>query len=136
MDRGRRSLGERRRRRSWMTAVTVMLQMVEIDLGAADDPNLIFETPNGRGTPLEQCGVSKNFVVTRSSREGDGKGYISGDLDDTWKRDEVRQGRLLRPRLAMLGNYWHSMHGGRELRLSGVFDAFRRFADCQKIEFD
>ena len=116
------------------TAVTVMLQMVEIDLGADDDPNLIFETLNARGTPLEQSDLIKNFVVTRSSREGDGKGDIWGDLDDTWWREEVRQGRLLRPRLDMLFNYWLAMHGGREVRPSGVFDAFRRFADGQKID--
>ena len=116
------------------TAVTVMLQMVEIDLGTDDDPNLIFETLNARGTPLEQSDLIKNFVVTRSSRESEDKGDIWGDLEDTWWREEVRQGRLLRPRLDMLFNYWLAMHGGREVRPSGVFDAFRRFADGQEID--
>ena len=35
------------------TAATTMLQMVVIDLGSQDDPSLIFETLNARGTPLE-----------------------------------------------------------------------------------
>ena len=36
-----------------VTAVTVMLQMVVIDLNSNDDPHVIFETLNARGTPLE-----------------------------------------------------------------------------------
>ena len=80
-------------------AATSMLQMVVIDLGSQDDPNLIFETLNARGTPLEQSDLIKNFVL---SREGDPQGDIWENLDDGWWRAEVRQGRLFRPRLDML----------------------------------
>ena len=111
-------------------AATSMLQMVVIDLSAQDDPNLIFETLNARGTPLEQSDLIKNFVL---SRETDGEDGIWGNLDDGWWRTEVRQGRLLRPRLDMLLNYWLAMRTGSEVSPSRVFDAFRSHVDGREV---
>ena len=71
-------------------AVTSMLQMVVIDLGPQDDPNLIFETLNARGTQLEQSDLIKNYVL---SQERDRQGDIWENLDDAWWRQETRQGR-------------------------------------------
>ena len=115
------------------TAVTAMLQMVVIDLDAEDDPNIIFETLNARGTPLEQSDLIKNFVLSRFSEESDQAEGIWGDLDDEWWRDTVRQGRLYRPRLDMLFNYWLAMRTGEEVPPSKVFDVFRDHASKQRI---
>ena len=49
-------------------AATSMLQMVVIDLDSQDDPNLIFETLNARGTPLEKSDLIKNFVLSQGPR--------------------------------------------------------------------
>ena len=111
-------------------AATSMLQMVVIDLSPKDDPNLIFETLNARGTPLEQSDLIKNFVL---SRERDRQGDIWGNLDDGWWRMEVRQGRLFRPRLDMLLNYWLAMRTGSEVSPSRVFDVFRTYVDDQQV---
>ena len=111
-------------------AATSMLQMVVIDLSPQDDPNLIFETLNARGTPLEQSDLIKNFVL---SRERDRQGDIWGNLDDGWWRMEVRQGRLFRPRLDMLLNYWLAMRTGSEVSPSRVFDVFRSYVDGQEV---
>ncbi len=111
-------------------AATSMLQMVVIDLSPKDDPNLIFETLNARGTPLEQSDLIKNFVL---SQERDRQGDIWGNLDDGWWRLEVRQGRLYRPRLDMLLNYWLAMRTGSEVSPSRVFDVFRSYVDGQEI---
>ena len=111
-------------------AATSMLQMVVIDLGSQDDPNLIFETLNARGTPLEQSDLIKNFVL---SRERDRQGDIWGNLDDGWWRIEVRQGRLFRPRLDMLLNYWLAMRTGSEVSPSRVFDMFRSYVEDQEV---
>ena len=111
-------------------AATSMLQMVVIDLGSQDDPNLIFETLNARGTPLEQSDLIKNFVL---SREGDPQGDIWENLDDGWWRAEVRQGRLFRPRLDMLLNYWLAMRTGSEVSPTRVFDVFRSYVDGQEV---
>ncbi len=111
-------------------AASSMLQMVVIDLSPQDDPNLIFETLNARGTPLEQSDLIKNFVL---SQERDPESVIWGNLDDGWWRAEVRQGRLLRPRLDMLLNYWLAMRTGSEVSPSRVFDDFRNYVDGQVI---
>ena len=111
-------------------AATSMLQMVVIDLGSQDDPNLIFETLNARGTPLEQSDLIKNYVL---SRERDRQGEIWENLDDGWWRMEVRQGRLFRPRLDMLLNYWLAMRTGSEVSPTRVFDVFRSYVDGQEV---
>ncbi len=109
------------------TAVTAMFQMVVIDLGQLDDPNVIFETLNARGTPLEQSDLIKNFVLDPSTPGSDDGIAIWGDLDVPWWRQEVRQGRLMRPRLDMLLNYWVAMRTGREVSPSNVFNVFQAY---------
>ncbi len=106
-------------------AVTTMLQLIVIDLDDKDDPNVIFETLNARGTPLEQSDLVKNFVMAQSDNTARNGLEIWGDLDDRWWRDEVRQGRLFRPRLDMLLNYWLAMRTGDDVSPSRVFDTFR-----------
>ncbi len=112
-------------------AATALLQMVVIDLSPQDDPNLIFETLNARGTPLEQSDLIKNFVL---SREPDRQGNIWENLDDAWWRAEVRQGRLLRPRLDTLLNYWLAMRTGQEVPPARVFDVFRSYVGDQAVQ--
>ena len=112
-------------------AATSMLQMVVIDLSPQDDPNLIFETLNARGTPLKQSDLIKNFVL---SQERVSQGDVWGNLDEGWWRMEVRQGRLLRPRLDMLLNYWLAMRTGSEVSPTRVFDVFRNYVDGQEVQ--
>ena len=100
-----------------------------IDLNSQDDPNVIFETLNARGTPLEQSDLIKNFVLS-----GGRKGDLWGSLDDKWRQDEVRQGRLFRPRLDMLFNYWLAMRIGDEIPPSKVFDVFRAHAGDRRLD--
>ena len=120
------------------TAVTALLQMVVIDLDYRDDPNVIFETLNARGTPLEQSDLIKNFVLAQSSRTKQKVDLWEG-LDDGWWRQEVRQGRLLRPRLDMLFNYWLAMRTCTEVPApdippSKVFDVFHSISKDRQIE--
>ena len=111
------------------TATTAMLQMVVIDLDPKDDPNIIFETLNARGTPLEQSDLIKNFVLSEC-RESD----IWGDLDDKWWQEKTRQGRLFRRRLDILFNYWLAMRTRKEVPPSKVFDVFRKHVDAKPID--
>ncbi len=111
-------------------AATSMLQMVVIDLGPNDDPNLIFETLNARGTPLEQSDLIKNYVL---SQERDRQSDLWGNLDDGWWRTEVRQGRLHRPRLDMLLNYWLAMRTGSEVSPTRVFDKFGEYVKNRDV---
>lgn len=113
-------------------ALTGMLQMVVIDLGPQDDPHVIFETLNARGTPLLQSDLIKNYVsskVGQTAQEG-----IWGDLDEDWWREDIRQGRRLRPRIDALLGYWLGMRTEDEVSASRVFGVFREIADERQIE--
>lgn len=112
------------RARALQTAVADLLQLVVIDLNANEDPYIIFETLNARGTPLLESDLIKNYVV---SKVGDLK--IWGDLDDDWWSDDVTQGRLTRPRKEALFNYWLAMRSGSEVVANRVFAAFRSQAE-------
>ena len=112
------------------TAASTMLKMVVIDLNSQDDPSLIFETLNARGTPLEQSDLIRNYVHSRSQ---DCKSDLWGTLDDPWWREEVRQGRLLRPRLDMILNYWLAMRTGSEVSPSRVFNEFRGYVGNEDL---
>ena len=114
--------------RALETAVTTKLQMVVIDLDGNDDPNVIFETLNARGTPLEQSDLIKNFVLSETAKPGNAPEKAWEGLDTSWWRREVAQGRLIRPRLDMLFNYWLAMRTGEEVGPSRVFDVFRSYA--------
>lgn len=114
------------------TVVTDRLQMVVIDLEPQDDPHIIFETLNARGTPLLESDLIKNYVVSRanSTNEDD----IWGKLGDNWWRKEIRQGRLRRPRIDMLLNYWLAMRTKNEVTASRVFNEFKKHAGDLKIK--
>ncbi len=117
------------------TVVTTMLQMVVIDLDSKDNPNVIFETLNARGTPLEQSDLIKNFVLAKFPKNSKEESEIWAGLDDKWWRAEVTQGRLYRPRLDMLLNYWLAMRTGAEVGPSRVFDLFRSYTSERRIDF-
>ena len=109
-------------------AATNMLQIVVIDLDTQDDPNLIFETLNARGTPLEESDLVKNYVMS-----GEQGLELWGNLDDSWWREDVRQGRIRRPRLDMLLNHWLAMRTSSEVASANVFNAFRTYSRSQEI---
>lgn len=116
------------------TVITAMFQMAVIDLDAKDDPNVIFETLNARGTPLEQSDLIKNFVLSQYPADTKEQSEAWGDLDARWWRDEVRQGRLFRPRLDMLLNYWLAMRTGEDVPPSKVFDVFRSYTGDTPVD--
>ena len=115
------------------TAVTALLQIVVIDLDYKDDPNVIFETLNARGTPLQQSDLIKNFVISRPGMNNAGEA-VWGNLDAPWWHEEVRQGRLYRSRLDMLLNYWLAMSTSNEVAPSRVFKAFQDRSDTVPID--
>ena len=113
-------------------ALTGMLQMVVIDLGPQDDPHVIFETLNARGTPLLQSDLIKNYVTSKVGQTA--QEDIWGNLDEDWWREDLRQGRLLRPRIDALLGYWLGMRTADDVAASRVFDVFRKIADERQIE--
>jgi hypothetical protein len=65
-DEGEASVGtEAERTRALTEVLQLRLRLVAINLGGADDDQLIFETLNDRGTPLLAADLIKNWVFQR-----------------------------------------------------------------------
>ena len=111
------------------TALLGLLELVVIDLGPDDDPYVIFETLNARGTPLIASDLIKNFVLQTAERVGLDTASVYEDewkqLEEKWWRAEVRQGRLRRPRVDVFLNYWLTTELAEEVQSHQVFTRFR-----------
>ncbi len=110
-------------------AVTNLLELVVIDLEQSDDPHVIFETLNARGTPLLQSDLIKNMVLYEADKSGVDPEEASGlwEFQGDWWRREIRQGRLVRPRIDVFLNYWMVMRERDEVAANDVFSVFRRY---------
>ena len=106
-----------------------LLEVVVIDLMSADDAFVIFETLNARGTPLLASDLVKNFVLQTATAGGlDADELYRQEwqpLEEPWWRDEVRQGRIVRPRLDVFLNYWLVMETADEVQSHEVFPKFK-----------
>ncbi len=94
------------------------LQVVVINLEDKDDAQEIFETLNALGTPLLPADLVKNFLFHEAIEQKHDTTVLYDqywrvfDTDRNYWREEVRQGRLKRPRLDLfLYHYLTLMHG-------------------------
>ena len=109
-------------------AVTSLLEVVVIDPDQTEDPHLIFETLNARGTPLLQSDLVKNMVLfeagkTEAVSDSDDAVRLWG-FTDNWWRKEIQQARLHRPRVDVFLNYWMVMRKCEGVRANDVFSVF------------
>ena len=113
--------------------VTQLLEIVVIDLEQADDPHIIFETLNARGTPLLQSDLVKNLILYQSGTgidsDADAASQVWGFDHDRWWREEVAQGRLRRPRIDVFLNYWMVTRIREDVTADNVFSAFRAYSE-------
>jgi hypothetical protein len=106
------------------------LQVVSINLQEGDDAQLIFETLNARGTPLLEMDNVKNALFHRASQQGAEVQTLNDEVwqpelgDDYW-REEVRQGRLNRPRAELFLSHWLAMTTQDDVSATKLFHTFR-----------
>lgn len=128
---------QERRVHALETTLFGLLELVVIDLTTDDDAYVIFETLNARGTPLLQSELVKNYLF-QITEAAEGKADLAAQqwepLGDRWWRAEVRQGRLVRPRIDIFLNYWLVMRRRREVPSSDVFRAFKEHVEMEKLE--
>ena len=110
-------------------ALRLKLKVVTIDLGFSDDPNVIFESLNARGIPLLKWDLAKNHLLhLHRLGGGDDEGLHSRYFEllelNSWWRQDVKQGRLITPRLDVFLRYWLTM---RTRALVGADDSFLVF---------
>lgn len=132
-DEGESPVGtEAQRARALTEVLQLRLRLVAINLGGADDDQLIFETLNDRGTPLLAADLIKNWVFQRGADVGADTEQWADELwaefDDEWWREEIRQGRLMRSRIDIFLQYWLTMRIKDEIASDGVFRRFREHA--------
>ena len=111
-----------------------LLEMVVIDLKQSDNPHVIFETLNARGTPLLESDKVKNMMLFEAGKVGIDDPDKVWDFGGEWWNEEVYQGRLLRPRVDAFLNFWLTMRKQDEVAPNNVFADFRRYfeEECNK----
>jgi hypothetical protein len=128
------------RARPLVDALQSCFQIMRLQLDAEDDPQIIFETLNARGTPLQPSDLVRNFLFLRATRNGeDVKSLYDGywkDFDEKpesgagakgakfWKKEE-RQGRLKNSRLDLFLYHYVGLRKRNDLKVAHVFEEFK-----------
>lgn len=113
------------------TAFTQDLLLVVIDLDQDDDGQLIFETLNALGTPLLPSDLVKNLLFHESEKAGLNSERLyeqfwsEFDQNDKYWREELRVGRLKRPRLDVFLQHYLTLKWGKFIMVEGSFRAYR-----------
>ncbi len=107
------------------------LQLVVIDLDKDDETQVIFETLNARGTDLLPADLLKNFLFRRAlANKEDVKRlntkFWQGFETEFW-RQEIKQGRLFRPRIDIFISHYLTMMTLDEVRSAHLFNTFKNF---------
>ena len=118
------------RHKALRITLSSLLQVVSINLEPGDNPQVIFETLNARGTPLLAMDLVKNAVFFGAQRE---KADVDRLNDEVWEpqlgdeywREDVRQGRLNRPRAELFLMHWLAMKLGRIIPATELYAEFR-----------
>ena len=110
------------------------MQVVVIDLDEKDDAQVIFETLNALGTPLLPADLIKNFLFQSADLKTDNvekvyeKYWKPFDEDSSFWREEVRQGRMKRPRIDLFLQHYLTLMKGDEVSATHLFGEFRDLA--------
>ena len=131
--------GERARAASALEEVLrTKLELVVIDLGDADDPHMIFETLNARGTPLLPSDMVKNKILydakIKSSDDDSDRSPEERRLwafDDDWWAKDVGRGLQRRPRIDVFLNHWLTLRNRSETKPYDEFRVFEKYAQAR-----
>lgn len=110
------------------------LEIVVIDLGGSDDPHVIFETLNARGTPLLQSDMVKNKILHDAEIGLDGREASAEETtiwpfaQDDWWSETVGRGMQRRQRIDQFLNHWLTLRNRTETKQYDEFRAFERYA--------
>ncbi|MEJ2858125.1 MULTISPECIES: DUF262 domain-containing protein [unclassified Saccharothrix] len=110
-------------------ALALHLKLVVIDLDPDDNAQAIFEALNDRGSPLLAADLIKNAVFQLAEKHGVDIEKLNRDywasFDEEYWRQELRQGRLNRPRIDVFLNYWLTMRLAHTVPSDKIFIDFR-----------
>jgi uncharacterized protein with ParB-like and HNH nuclease domain len=118
------------------TALKSTLQVVVIDLDRDDDAQVIFETLNARGEPLLPTDLLRNFIFLRAARQSEPQESLYDEywrrFDDPFWRQEVRQGRLSRPRIDLFMQHFLASRQTVDIPIKHLFVEYKFWIDRQR----
>lgn len=110
-------------------ALKSALKVVVIDLDGDDDAQIIFETLNARGEPLLPADLLRNYIFLRAARQGLPQEPLYNEywkpFDETFWREEVRQGRLVRPRSDLFMQHYLSSRRFVDVPVNHLYVEYR-----------
>lgn len=112
-----------------LQALKNALQVVVIDLDHDDDAQVIFETLNARGEPLLPADLLRNFIFLRASRQNEPQEELYQEywqrFDDQFWRQEIRHGRLYRPRSDLFMQHFLSSRQTVDIPIKHLFVEYK-----------
>lgn len=112
--------------------VRSQLHIVWIDLDHRDNAQVIFETLNDRGAPLNAIDLVKNLVFQHENGGGDTEDLYERHwswIEDDWWQEKIRLGRLDRVRADVFLQHWLQMRLGKEVNSDYLFKAFAKMLE-------
>ena len=117
-------------------AVGTGLEIVHIELGQSDDPHIIFETLNARGTPLLQSDMVKNKILHDAGiplSDDDREASKPAEqrvwpFAHDWWTERIGRGLQRRPRIDVYLNHWLTLRTRMEMKPYDEFRAFAKYA--------
>jgi hypothetical protein len=118
------------------TALKNSLRVVVIDLEREDDAQVIFETLNARGEPLLPADLLRNFIFLRAARMNEPQEQLYAQywspFDDDFWRQEMRQGRLLRPRSDLFMQHFLASKRTVDIPIKHLFVEYKFWIEREK----
>ena len=115
------------------TSLRRYLQVVTIELEDDDDPQVIFETLNARGEPLQPADLVRNHIFSDAARRQENvnqlfeRYWAQFDEDGSLWRTEEARGRIIRPQLAWFLTAFLTVKLEEDITDGVIFDAFKRW---------
>lgn len=122
--------------RALETVIRTQLKIVWIDLDPQDNAQVIFETLNDRGAPLNAIDLVKNFVFQQSGEDGEAEDLYEQHwvwIEDDWWQQKVRLGRLERVRADVFLQHWLQMRSGAEINSDYLFKSFSKMFEGSSL---
>ncbi|TNU77057.1 DUF4357 domain-containing protein [Miniimonas arenae] len=120
-----------------VAVLTSGLQLVAINLTAAENSQEIFETLNARGTPLTAADLIKNFVFQRLAleRADTHRAYAEHwPFDTKFWETEVSVGRYRVSRGSLFLNQWLVSRLGEEIGPQQTFTRFKAYVEHDAVQ--
>jgi uncharacterized protein with ParB-like and HNH nuclease domain len=112
-----------------LQALKNALKVVVIDLAMDDDAQVIFETLNARGEPLLPADLLRNYIFLRAARTGEPQEQLYSEywqkFDDPFWREEVRQGRLNRPRSDLFMQHFLASRRAEDIPIKHLYVEYK-----------